>query len=269
MTYAHLKAVIFDWAGTVVDHGSRAPMRAFVDAFASLGVEISIAQARQPMGLPKRDHIAALLALPDVAAAWRQAQGDSPGEAAIDRAYEVFVPKNVAAVASHAELIPGVAETVKALRAGGLKIGSTTGYVREIMEQLTGPAAAQGFAPDSLVCAGDLPQGRPAPFNIYRTLLDLQVWPASACVKVDDTEPGIAEGINAGCWTVGIALTGNAVGLSREELDALPQPEIATLRAMATERLTAAGAHLVIDSVADLLPALAEFEGRLARGERP
>ncbi len=269
MTCTHLKAVIFDWAGTVVDHGSRAPMGAFVEAFASLGVEISTAQARQPMGLPKRDHIAALLALPEVAAAWRKAQGNDPDEAAIDRIYDVFVPRNVAVVASHADLIPGVAETVEALRAGGLKIGSTTGYVREIMEQLTGPAAAQGFAPDSLVCAGDLPQGRPAPFNIYKTLLDLQVWPAWSCVKVDDTEPGIAEGINAGCWTVGVALTGNAVGLSREELEALPQREVARLRTVATQRLTAAGAHLVVDSVADLLPVVATFEGRLARGERP
>jgi phosphonoacetaldehyde hydrolase len=269
MSLQHLKAVIFDWAGTVVDHGSRAPMGAFVEAFAEFGVELSIAQARQPMGLPKRDHIRALLAMPEVAAGWRAAQGGEPDEAAIDRVYEVFVPMNVEVVAAHAELIPGAADAVAALRAEGLKIGSTTGYVREIMERLLGPAAEQGFAPDNLVCAGDLPQGRPTPFNIYRTLLDLQVWPAWACVKVDDTEPGIAEGVNAGCWTVGVALTGNAAGLTREELTALSDAEVARLRAEASERLKGAGATLVIDGVAELLPALAELDARAARGERP
>ncbi|CAE7794328.1 phnX, partial [Symbiodinium necroappetens] len=262
-------AVIFDWAGTVVDHGSRAPMGAFVAAFGRFGVDLSIAQARRPMGLPKRDHIKALLEMPEVAAGWQAAQGGSPDEAAIDRLYEVFVPMNAEVVARHAELIPGAAETVAALRAAGLKIGSTTGYVREIMARLTGPAAAQGFAPDNLVCAGDLPEGRPSPFNIYRTLLDLQVWPAAACVKIDDTEPGIAEGVNAGCWTVGVALTGNTVGLTAEELAALPAAEVAGLRARATARLKAAGAHLVVDGVADLQPALADLEGRLARGQRP
>ena len=46
-----IKAVILDWAGTVVDHGSRAPMGAFVRAFAEFGVAISVADARGPMGI--------------------------------------------------------------------------------------------------------------------------------------------------------------------------------------------------------------------------
>jgi phosphonoacetaldehyde hydrolase len=269
MKFRHLKAVVFDWAGTVVDHGSRAPMGAFVEAFARFGVAVSIDQARRPMGLPKRDHVRALLEMPEVAEGWRRAQGGAPDEAAVERVYEVFVPMNAEVVARHADLIPGAAETVAACRAAGLKIGSTTGYVREIMERLTGPAAAQGFAPDNLVCAGDLPRGRPGPFNMYRTFLDLQVWPAAACVKVDDTEPGIAEGVAAGCWTVGVTLTGNVAGLTVEELADLPPGEVEAIRRDAGARLTAAGAHLTIDGVADLMPALAQFEGRLARGERP
>ena len=69
-----LKAVILDWAGTVVDHGSRAPMGAFVRAFAEFGVAVSIADARGPMGMAKRDHIAAMMALPHVAQAWHAAR---------------------------------------------------------------------------------------------------------------------------------------------------------------------------------------------------
>ena len=61
----HVKAVIFDWAGTVVDYGSLAPMGAFVETFAEFGVAISIDEARGPMGMAKRPHIAALVSSPD------------------------------------------------------------------------------------------------------------------------------------------------------------------------------------------------------------
>ncbi|MDX7953249.1 phosphonoacetaldehyde hydrolase [Lichenihabitans sp. Uapishka_5] len=265
----HVKAVIFDWAGTVVDHGSLAPMGAFVETFAGFGVELSIDEARGPMGMAKRPHIAALMALPRVAQAWAERHGHPPGESDIDTVYAVFVPKNIAVAAQLSQIIPGAAATVAALRVEGVRIGSTTGYTREIMAEILPQAAQQGFAPDSLVCTGDTAAGRPTPLMIYRTLLDLGVWPAWNAVKVDDTEVGIAEGLNAGCWTVGVAVTGNVFGLSASDTAALPPDDFARRRAAAIARLTAAGAHYVIDGVADLFPVVTAIEGRLARGERP
>ena len=265
----HVKAVVFDWAGTVVDHGSLAPMGAFVETFAEFGVAISVEEARGPMGMAKRPHVAALMALPRIARAWAEARGAGPTDADIDAVYEAFVPRNKAVAARYATVIPGVAETVARLRDLGMKIGSTTGYTRAIMAEITPVAAAGGFAPDSLVCTGDTPEGRPTPFMLYRTLLDLQVWPAWAAVKVDDTEVGIAEGLNGGAWTVGVAVTGNVFGLSLAEARGLPAERFAAMRRAATDRLAAAGAHYVIDGVADLLPVVQAIEGRLARGERP
>jgi phosphonoacetaldehyde hydrolase len=138
-----------------------------------------------------------------------------------------------------------------------MKIGSTTGYTRSIMQRVLPLAARQGYEPDNLVCADDMKHGRPTPMNIYRCFIELDVWPASAVIKVDDTEPGIAEGVAAGCVTVGVALSGNAVGKTPDELAALSEKDIAPLRAKAAALLTAAGAGHVIDSVADL-PALIE-----------
>jgi phosphonoacetaldehyde hydrolase len=265
----HVKAVIFDWAGTVVDHGSLAPMGAFVDTFAQFGVDITIDEARGPMGMAKRPHIAAIMALPRVVRAWADRHGHAPEEKDIDAVYDVFVPRNKAVAARYAGLIEGAAEIAAALRSQGIRIGSTTGYTRDIMAEVIPVAADHGFAPDSIVCTGDTPDGRPTPFMLYQSLLDLQVWPAWSAVKVDDTEVGIAEGVNGGAWSVGVAVSGNLFGLSLEDTRALSPPAFREKRAAAVDRLTAAGAHYVIDSVADLLPVIAAVEGRLARGERP
>lgn len=267
--YGHLRAVVFDWAGTMVDHGSLAPTGVFVEVFAGFGVEVSVAEARGPMGLPKLEHIKALGRVPRIAARWREAQGSPFDDTAAERVYEIFAPANRAVVTRHADLVPGAAATVVTLRERGLKIGSTTGYTRDIMEPLLPLAAEQGYTPDNLVCAGDLPAGRPTPLMMYRCFLDLAVWPAAAVVKVDDTEPGIAEGLAAGCWTVGVAMTGNAVGLTAAELGGLDPGERERRRSDAGERLRGAGAHVVIDGVADLLPVLDAIDERLAQGERP
>lgn len=267
--FEHVRAVVLDWAGTMVDHGSLAPMGVFVEAFARFGVAISIDEARGPMGMAKRPHVAALMRLPRVAAAWRERHGREPSEADIDAVYEVFVPMNVEVAGRYADVIPGAAEAVAELRRRGLKIGSSTGYTREIMAEVIPIAAAQGYEPDCIVCTGDTPDGRPTPFMLYKAFLELAVWPAWACVKVDDTEVGIAEGRNGGCWTVGVAVTGNVFGFSLADTQALAPVELAARRAAAIARLEAAGAHYVVDGVADILPVMTAIEERLAAGERP
>jgi phosphonoacetaldehyde hydrolase len=264
-----LAAVVFDWAGTVVDFGSQAPMGAFVELFASEDVAITVAEARVPMGLPKWQHIQALGRLPTVAAAWRRRHGREMDDTDVDRLYQRFTPMNRAAVPRHAQLIDGVAALVRGLRERGLKIGSTTGYNREIMAVLAPLAAAQGFVPDNLVCAGDVSESRPAPLGMYRCFIELGVWPAHRVVKVDDTVPGLMEGRHAGCWTVAVVASGNEVGLSAEAWDALPPAGQAERRALASTRLAAARPDYTIDTVAELLPVLDAIERRLAAGERP
>jgi phosphonoacetaldehyde hydrolase len=266
---ALLKAAVFDWAGTIVDFGSRAPMGAFVRAFAEFGVEISVAEAREPMGMAKRYHIATMLRQPALIEAWTRRHGHAPGEADIDRIYDVFVPMNVACVTDYADMIPGAVETVRVLRERGLKIGSTTGYTREIMARLLPVAAAAGYAPDNLVCAGDLAEGRPSPLMMYRTFADLGVYPPETVVKVDDTPVGVGEGVAAGTWTVGLTASGNEVGLSLAEWTALRPQEQRTLLDKAEAAHRAEGADYVIESVAQLLPVIDDIETRLAAGQRP
>lgn len=254
------KAAVFDWAGTMIDFGSFAPVAAFVAVFRRFDIEAGIADARQPMGLPKRDHIRAMLAVPSIAAQWQARHGSPPGEAAIDAVYAAFLPLSEAVVADHAALVPGALETVAFLRRRGMKIGSTTGYTRAIMERVLPVAAAQGYAPDNLVCADDLPEGRPGPLGMYQCFIDLRAYPPQSVLKVDDTPPGIMEGVAAGCVTVGLALSGNEAGLTPDRLAALSEPARADLRARVTATLKAAGADHVIDTVADLPPLIRRLE---------
>jgi len=254
---SYFKAAVFDWAGTTIDFGSFAPMGVFVAAFERFGIQATVEEARAPMGSAKWNHIDAMMKSPSIAAQWEKEHGHAPGKADVDEVYRIFVPMNEEIVASYATLVPGTVEMVETLRSWDMKIGSTTGYTRSIMERVLPVAADQGYSPDNLVCADDLAEGRPGPLCMYKCFVDLVVYPPERVLKVDDTAPGIAEGVAAGCVTVGVALSGNTVGKTPEELAALDDEEVNMLRQLATDELTAAGAQHVIDTVADL-PALIE-----------
>ena len=254
-----LKAVVFDWAGTMIDFGSRAPVLALCKVFAANGVELEESEARADMGLAKWDHIAAILRQPRVREAWTAQHGAEPDAAAVGRLFGAITPMMREAANECAVLIPGAAEVVRALRVAGVKIGSCTGYTREMMAGILPAAEVQGYAPDVLVCAGDTAQGRPSPLMLWKNLVELGAWPATACVKVDDAAVGIAEGRGAGVWTIGVAASGNSVGLSAEAFAALAPDDRSARIAAARTELEAAGAHLVINTVADLPAALTQL----------
>ncbi len=264
-----LQAVVFDWAGTTVDHGCIAPAIAFVEVFRKYGAEITIDQARAPMGMSKRDHLLAISRMSPVAEAWRRVRGKPIGESDIDAMYADFIPVQVECVGRYADPIPGVLNVVAELRKRGVKIGSNTGYNRQIVDAMAPAAAAAGYVPDCTVSSCDVAAGRPAPWMALECAHRLNVYPVSSVVKVDDTVPGIEEGLNAGMWTVAITETGNEIGLNLSDLRALDPGERRLRRLAAERRLAQAGAHYVIGGVADLLPCWDDIERRLSRGESP
>ncbi len=168
-----------------------------------------------------------------------------------------------------AGLIPGAASLFADLREDGVRIASCTGYTRAMMADILPLAAEQGYAPEVVVCAGETVEGRPSPLMLWKGLVELGVWPASAVVKVDDAGVGIGEGRAAGAWTVGLAASGNGVGLDHDALLALSPDERRRRIDAAAADLRAAGADYVIDSVADLWPVLETIAARIEAGERP
>jgi phosphonoacetaldehyde hydrolase len=247
--------VIFDWAGTMVDFGCEAPVKALVEAFRAEGVLINEAAARRDMGKAKIDHVRSLLSYEPVAAEWRRVHGHAAGAKEVDALMARLVPLMREHAARASMLIPGAKQTFDKLRAAGIRVASSTGYTREMMQPVLKHAAEQGYVPEHLVCSGETPAGRPSPLMIYKACAELGVWPLTRVVKVDDAEAGIAEGKAAGAFTVGVT-SGNQVGLSYEAYHALPVPERNSRVQAARQLLKAAGADIVIESVADLIPAL-------------
>jgi len=249
-------AVILDWAGTTVDFGSCGPAAVFQRIYASRGVPITAAEAREPMGRAKRDHIAAIAAMPRVATAWQERYGTACDGPDVDAMYAEFLPLQKQVLADHSELIPGVADAVEALRRQGIPIGSTTGYTRLLMDVVEPLAAGQGYVPDCVCCADEVAAGRPEPLLNALAATRLGVELGRQVVVVDDTLVGIEAGVRAGCTTVGVAVTGNLMGLSRAETDRLAPDERAARLTVITEQFRQAGADIVIESVAALPGAL-------------
>lgn len=257
-----VRAVITDWAGTIVDYGSLAPITAVMETFRLQGVPITPEEARQPMGRAKRDHLATLTAMPRIAQLWRSVHGTEPTESDVDRMYHAFLPLQKQVLGSLSHVIPGVQQALSLLRTRGLKIGSTTGYTRELMTIVTAVAHDEGLDIDTVMTADDVPSGRPAPWLIFRAAEQLGVFPMSAVVAIDDTPVGIEAGRNAGAWTVAVARTGNALGLSESDARSLSGEEWSRRRRAIDEMFREAGAHFVIDSFAELPTVIPQIERR-------
>lgn len=254
------EAVIFDWAGTTVDYGCFAPVRAFQEAFKEFGIEPTMDETRKPMGMLKHDHINTMLHMNRIARAWEDAHGSAPTDADVDAVYSHFEPKLLSILDGFADPKPGVVDAVAALRAMGLKIGSTTGYTDKMMEIVVPKAAENGYAPDFWISPdGTNGFGRPYPYMVFRNLEKLGVTDVRKAAKVGDTLSDIREGKNAGVFTVGVTEGSSQMALSEDEFNALSEADKAAARSTAHDAFVNAGADAVIDTMAELPTLLAQI----------
>ncbi len=264
-----VKSVVLDWAGTAVDYGCLGPVAAFLEIFRRRGVEVTPAEARAPMGLMKKDHIRAMCNMDSVAAKWQAAHGRRPDDSDVDAMYPETEELMVSALANYAEPIPGLIEAIRALRRREIKVGSCTGYTRPMLDVLVPAARSKGYEPDSVVCSSDVPAGRPYPWMCYQNAVNLQTYPFEAMVKIGDTVADIHEGLNAGMWTIALTQTSNDLGLTEDEVEALPLGELEARLAAIETRFKKAGAHFVARGIWDCPRLIDEINERLSRGELP
>ena len=269
-----LKAAILDWSGTTADAHVIAPAKVFKDVFQKHQVPITMQEARLPMGLRKDLHIQKILEIPDVKNRWREIKGSNPTAEDVDTLFADFVPMQLACLSDYTTLLPGTVETVDTLKnKHKLKIGSTTGFTKVMVDVLLKDAKKQGYTPDFSVAGDEVENDmgfRPAPFMVYKNLVNLGVFPIQSVVKVDDTIGGVGEGLNAGCWSVGICGLSNYTDIDTiEEWDRMADPEKTERVDRSRDRLLTSGAHYVVDSITDLPDVVADINSRLSNGEKP
>ena len=264
-----LQAAVMDWAGTTVDYGCIGPVAVFMDVFARHGVEVTLAEARAPMGLMKKDHLRAMCGMKDVAARWEKVHGCPPIEADVAAMFGQLEPMMVAAIAKHSDPIPGTVQAVAEFRRQGLKIGTCTGYTRPMMEVLAPEAAGKGYNPDAVICSSDVPLGRPYPYMCYLNAIQLQTYPLEAMVKIGDTVADVQEGLNAGMWTIGLTKTGNEIGLSEDKIRDLHESDLEKRLLEVETRFEAAGVHYMVEGIWGCPAIIERINERLALGERP
>lgn len=270
-----LQAVIFDWAGTTQDYGSRAPIEVFKKVFAEEGVYLSDAEIKVPMGVYKKKHIEMLTQLPPmdveqtaVATRWAKTHGGKNPEAAdIDRMFARFVPLQLAVLKEYSKLIPGTKETIAYIRQKGWKIGSTTGYSQAMLDIVWQEAKLQGYDPDFAVASDTVAQGRPYPDMIIKNCEHFGVKPKQVVV-VDDSLPGIEAGHRAGSWTVLVVQSGSQLGLSESELKKLTSTQLQE-KVEAAKKSFTHFVHYKIPTIAALPAVLEDIEKLMQAGYTP
>ena len=266
-----VKGLILDWSGTTADAYVLAPAVVFVQVFQKHGVEVTMSEARGPMGLRKDLHIKAMTEISEIRERWHGIHGQYPNQEDVDRMFEDFVPMQLDCLRNYTTLLPLVAETTQSLQKQGIKIGSTTGFLRSMVDILEEDARKQGYTPDASVAGDEVINGaRPKPFMVYRNLDLMDVHPIQSVIKVDDTVSGVGEALEAGCWGVGIARYSNYMDMDTlEEAASLSEDEIKRRALHTRTLLQKAGAHYVIDTWEQMLDVIEDVNIRLGRGEKP
>lgn len=268
--YKSLEGVIFDWAGTTVDYGCFAPVEVFVSIFEELGIEVTLAEAREPMGMLKWDHIKAMLTMDRINNKWQDIFKRNWTDKDVDDLYKRFEPKLMATLDQFASPIGHVVETSKNLKRKGLKIGSTTGYTDKMIEVVAKNAELAGYVPDAIVtpdATGKI--GRPMPYMIFENMKQLSLSAPWKIVKVGDTLSDIREGLNAGTWSVGVILGSSELGMDEATFLNLSQDERQATIEKTRRNFEVAGAHFTIETMADLEALLDDIDEKVAGGERP
>lgn len=263
-----INLVIFDWAGTTVDYGCFAPVQVFLEIFKEKEIDVTLEEARGPMGMLKIDHIKAMLSLDRITVLWKNKYNREWNNDDINELYKNFENKLFKILADYTEPVPSCISTINTLRNRGLKIGSTTGYTQEMMDIITAGAESKGYKPDYYTTPNAVPAGRPAPYMIYQNMLILGEEDTDCVVKIGDTISDIKEGRNAKVWTIGILKGSSELGLSLKEVNSLPENELKEKMEKTASKMLSAGAHFVAEDISKIPLIINIINNRLINGER-
>jgi phosphonatase-like hydrolase len=150
------------------------------------------------MGADKREAITGLLT----------EAGREPTEDLVSKLYQEFHHRLIESYATKPpEPLPGIPEALAALRAAGIKVALSTGFDRAVTETIINILGWHDIL-DAVVCTEDVPQGRPAPYMVFRAMEATGVTNVAHVLTAGDTTRDLESGTNAGATYVIGVLTG-------------------------------------------------------------
>jgi phosphonatase-like hydrolase len=187
--------LVSDFAGTLMlEEGAVAD--AYRAAFARHGIEYTEADIVARRGANKLGVFRDLAARshPATEAEHLARKGLATFQEELDRAYRE----------NPVEPIPGAGEALLALREAGIRLAVSSGFPRSLMLNLIERLSWTGFF-ETAVSGDDVPQGRPAPYLVFKAMMELGVVDVRRVAVVGDTALDLEAGNRAGAgWVIGV-----------------------------------------------------------------
>ena len=268
-----INAVLFDLGGTVVDKYSLSPLHALDMTFQNTGVVLDADLLKKDMGNRKDVHIRKILETKQCKEIWSEVKKRDFNEFDMDDLVESYKTNQNRMVLKYNKPLPHAKNTFDILRMGyKLKIGSTTGYFRETVNIIEKDLIKkENIYFDATVAGDDVENGyRPRPYMIFKNLEKLNISPIQSILKVDDTTAGIKEGLEAGCWTVGVSKYSSLMDFhDLEDEDDMSITDLSLREEQVKNKLLEAGAHYVVSSLKEIPAVVEDINRRLRDGVIP
>lgn len=258
-----IEAVIFDWAGTIVDFGSVAPVVALKKTFDSYNIEVRMDQIRESMGKNKRDHIVDILSMESITNQWENLHDRNWDANDVTAIFNEFQKELIEVLQNDTKHIDGVPELFRRLRHNDVKIGSSTGYTSEMLEPILESIFDDSLKPDYIVPSDEVEVGRPNPEMINKNMSLMNIDDPGLVVNVGDTVVDIETGKNAGVHTIGVVIGSSEMGLSEEEFYNLDNEEQENVINETIEKFKNAGADMVVRKIGDVADLIISAEGNI------
>lgn len=248
----NIRLVVLDGSGTIIDPGVYAPAIVFKKVFDKFRVPVTMEQIRKPMGMEKREHIRQITLEDDVKERWLKVHNREPTEDDINDMFSLFEPIELKVLEKYGLPITGALDAMHEIKNNGIMLGLSTGFNRNMVNKILEINPLINNLLDTHVAGDEVSMGRPSPFMVYKNMMDMLIIDPTTVVKVDDTELGIYEGVNAGCWTIGLSKLSNSMGMTEEEVNEFKENDPEGYDKKHSEiihSLKKAGANFVVDDI--------------------
>ena len=213
------------------------------------------------MGKCKRDHLRQILF--KNGATFYSLHNRSPTESDIDALFRTYVPMQFNTIKQNCNILPQTHETVERLRKSH-KIGATSSFPTYISSAINYELFDRGINLDSIVASDEVFNTRPYPSMVYKNMDILSVKTPRDIVKISNTVEGILEGLNAGCWTIGVSKYSSLLGIhSLCEEASMDEDKMRERITFASNKLKRTGAHAVVENLNDIDNIIDTFNTKL------